>query len=147
MGASLSLPSVYRCWPTQAIQDSWRSAGWLRGTGRSAEQRDGLPGDTRPSAASRCITSAWCVPYGGVQEALQWTEQAVANPAYACDGLALQAGLYLEKRDYHHAKQVRLEGCRLHIVKKCGVPMCRGVVCGWGGRRAGSTTFFVGSLH
>lgn len=40
------------------------------------------------------------------QEALRWTEQAVDIPAYCSDALALQAGLYLEKRDYHRAKQV-----------------------------------------
>lgn len=45
-----------------------------------------------------------------LQEALSWTEQAVSNPAYCNDALALQAGLYLEKRDYHHAKQARGAG-------------------------------------
>jgi hypothetical protein len=39
---------------------------------------------------------------------VQWTEQAVSNPAYSSDALALQAGLYLERRDYHRAKQVIL---------------------------------------
>ena len=45
------------------------------------------------------------------QEALRWTEQAAANPAYAGDALALQAGLHLEKRDYHRAKQARSSAC------------------------------------
>lgn len=40
------------------------------------------------------------------QEALRWAEQATEIRAYAADALALQAGLHLEKRDYHHAKQV-----------------------------------------
>ncbi len=49
----------------------------------------------------------------GVQEALRWAEQATEIRAYAADALALQAGLHLEKRDYHHAKQVgsRRTGC------------------------------------
>jgi hypothetical protein len=42
------------------------------------------------------------------QMALHWAGQAVDNPGYAADALALQAGLYLEKRDYHNAKQARL---------------------------------------
>ena len=41
-----------------------------------------------------------------VQEALRWAEQATEIRAYAADALALQAGLHLEKRDYHNAKQV-----------------------------------------
>lgn len=45
-------------------------------------------------------------PRRAPQEALRWTEQAAENPAYAGDALALQAGLHLEKRDYHRAKQV-----------------------------------------
>lgn len=49
-----------------------------------------------------CIAKA----RGDTKEALRWTEQAVDIPAYCSDALALQAGLYLEKRDYHRAKQV-----------------------------------------
>ncbi|PSC73221.1 RNA polymerase-associated CTR9-like protein [Micractinium conductrix] len=43
---------------------------------------------------------------GDTKEALRWTEQAVSNPAYCNDALALQAALYLDKRDWHNAKQV-----------------------------------------
>jgi hypothetical protein len=43
-----------------------------------------------------------------LQVALQWAEQAVNNPAFQSDALALIAGLHLERRDYHNAKQVRL---------------------------------------
>lgn len=42
------------------------------------------------------------------QMALHWAGQAVENPSYAADALALQAGLHLEKRDYHSAKQASL---------------------------------------
>ena len=44
-------------------------------------------------------------PTTHLQEALSWAEQAGENPAYRSDALALQAGLYLERRDYHNAKQ------------------------------------------
>jgi RNA polymerase-associated protein CTR9 len=49
-----------------------------------------------------CIAKA----RGDTKEALRWAEQATEIRAYAADALALQAGLHLEKRDYHHAKQV-----------------------------------------
>ncbi|KAL4854380.1 RNA polymerase-associated protein CTR9 [Chlorella vulgaris] len=49
-----------------------------------------------------CISKA----RGNTKVALQWAEQAVNNPAFQSDALALIAGLHLERRDYHNAKQV-----------------------------------------
>ena len=37
---------------------------------------------------------------------MRWVEQAGAIPAYRADALAVQAGLYLEQRDYYRSKQV-----------------------------------------
>ena len=56
----------------------------------------------------------------GPQEALRWAEQATEIPAYAADALALQAGLHLEKRDYHHAKQASTRNAA------CNMQTCAG---------------------
>ena len=50
-----------------------------------------------------------------LQGALRWAEQAGENPAYLGDALALQAGLHLEKRDYHNAKQASRAALRLAV--------------------------------
>lgn len=49
-----------------------------------------------------CIAKA----RGDTKDVLAWTEAGAAIPAYRGDALALQAAMYLEKRDYAHAKQV-----------------------------------------